>query len=348
MNDPKTILAVDDEPVNLELLESILVPLGYHVVRARDGAMAIGVVRSSPPDIILLDVMMPKMDGFEVCRRIRDIPDLPHIPIIFITAMHTKTADVVHGFDVGGDDYVNKPFDPAELVARVKGALRLKRLYDRLVRTKNELARYVSLSTMEMVEKRSSGLLIAAGEARDVVVLFSDIRGFTEISEKLNPEKIFEILNVILSRQIRVIEAHGGIIDKLSGDEVMAVFEGPDRVDRALACGRGIIGELCGENDAVLASWAGVGIGINTGPVYLGSIGSETYRDYTVVGTTVNIAARLCGIAKRFQVLFSESVLHALVDSKIQSRFVGKFKPKGLSTPIDVHELRIRPPSGAV
>lgn len=339
MSDPKTILAVDDEPVNLELLESILVPLGYNVVQAQDGAMAMGMVRSLLPDIILLDVMMPKMDGFEVCRRIRDIPDLPHIPIIFITAMHTKAADVVHGFDIGGDDYVNKPFDPAELVARVQGALRLKGLYDRLIRTKNELARYVSLSTMEMVEKRSSGMQLAAGETRDVAVLFSDIRGFTEISEKMNPEKVFEMLNVILSRQIRVIEAHGGILDKLSGDEVMAVFDGPGMVDRALACGRGIIDELCGESDRVLASWAGVGIGINTGPVYLGSIGSETYRDYTVVGTTVNIAARLCGFAKRFQVLFSGSVLRAMADKEIQGRAVGKFKPKGLSTPMEVYEL---------
>ncbi len=303
----KKILAVDDEPKNIRLLEAKLMPEGYIVETANNGQDALNKIDSIRPDLILLDVMMPGMDGYQVCEKIRADTSISYIPIIFLTAMQTGQEDIIHGLDIGGDDYIRKPFDTLELLSRIRAALRVKDLYDELTRTKSELSRYVSLSTLRMVEKRTSGKEIPAGETTDVTILFSDIRGFTNISENMNPSKVLEMLNLYHSKQIEVVEEHHGIIDKLTGDEIMAVFEGPEMVKNALRCGNAIVNTLCSSERCKEADWVGVGIGINTGPIYVGSVGSEIFKDYTVVGNTVNIAARLCGFANKFQILFTEN-----------------------------------------
>jgi len=215
----------------------------------------------------------------------------------------------------------------------------VKDLYDKLILTKAELSRYVSLSTVQMVEKTTSGEATQAGQTADVTVLFSDIRGFTNIAENMNPQNVFEMLNLSLSRQINVIEDHHGIIDKLTGDEIMAVFEGPDMARNALQCGIDIVKALCRSEPNQAGDWAGVGIGINTGPVYIGSIGSETMKDYTVVGNTVNIAARLCGFAKKFQILFTESTTELIEGYGFHSRSLGKIPVKGVTSPGEAFEL---------
>lgn len=336
---PKTVLVVDDESFNIDLMEAVLTPEGFHVLTAKDGVGALAVLAETVPDVILLDIMMPGMDGYEVCKKIRADNLLPYIPIIFVTAKHTTMADVVQGLDVGGDDYVKKPFEPPELLSRIRAVLRLKASLDRLERMKKELSRYVSLSTLELVDRSAAGIASAAGETRNVTVLFSDIRGFTRISEKADPHKVFEILNVYLSRQIDIIEAHNGVIDKLSGDEVMAVFEGPDMVERALSCGADIVNTLCADGRCREEDWIGVGVGINTGPAYVGAIGSETYKDYTVVGNTVNIAARLCGYAQKFEVVFSEYCHMFVNDLALEYTSGGKVTLKGLSRQIEVFKL---------
>ena len=147
----KVILAVDDEPTNLKLLEATLIPEGYVVDTATNGQEALDKVRTTKPDLILLDIMMPDMDGYQVCERIRGDTSLPYIPVIFLTAMRTDQKDMIHGLDIGGDDYVLKPFDTFELLSRIRAALRVKELYDELALTKTELSRYVSLSTLKMV-----------------------------------------------------------------------------------------------------------------------------------------------------------------------------------------------------
>jgi class 3 adenylate cyclase len=333
------VLVVDDEPINIDLMEAVLVPEGFHVESAEDGAMALEMIPNTLPDVILLDVMMPGLDGYQVCAKIRENTALPYIPIIFVTAKHTTMSDMIQGFDAGGDDYVKKPFEPPELLSRMRAALRLKASLDRLARTKKELSRYVSLSTMEMVDNFASGESINPGESRDLTVLFSDIRGFTSISENADPKKVFEILNVYLSEQIDIIEGHHGVIDKLSGDEIMAVFEGPEMVDNALSCGKSIVDALKEKDQRLEEEWIGVGIGVNTGPVYVGAIGSETYKDYTVVGNTVNLAARLCGYAKKYQVVFSEYTMNTIREKTLTYQFEGEVSFKGLSRPIEVFKL---------
>lgn len=335
----KVILAVDDELINLKLLEAILIPEGYVLETALNGEEALDRFKSVSPDLILLDVMMPGMNGYQVCERIRADSPLSYTPIIFLTAMKTDQRDIVHGLDIGGDDYIRKPFDTVELVSRIRSALRVKDLYDKLILTKAELSRYVSLSTMEMVEKTTSEEGIQVGQTKDVTVLFSDIREFSNIAENMIPGEVFEMLNLYLSKQIKVAEDHHGIIDKLTGDEVMAVFEGATMVQDALTCGIAIVKALRGLGPYRGGDWIGAGIGINTGPVYIGSIGSETVKDYTVVGNTVNIAARLCGNAKRFQIIFTEATRKLIEGKQFRYNPLGKTSLKGLNSPIETFEL---------
>ena len=153
MTNRQKILIVDDEPRNLRLLEAILMPEGYETDSAENGRKAVDKALSFAPDLILLDVMMPEMDGYQACKAIRENQSIPYIPIIFLTAMEIDQKDIVHGLDMGGDDYVKKPFVTVELISRIRAALRVKKLYDELARTKAELARYVSLSTLRMAER---------------------------------------------------------------------------------------------------------------------------------------------------------------------------------------------------
>ncbi|WP_457553184.1 response regulator [Desulfobacula sp.] len=335
------ILVVDDLPMNIELCKDILTPEGYLVDSAGNGEEALDKILNEPPDLILLDVMMPKMNGYEVCRRIKQNKSLPYIPIIYITASELEQKHVIEGFDTGGDDYIRKPFNVAEFLGRIISCLRVKALYDELTKTKAELSRYVSLSTLKMVEKMQSSQAKTLDRDAYVTILFSDIRGFAQISEGMAPADVFDKLNVNLGKQLRVIKKYQGIIEKLNGDEVMAVFDGPDMCDNALGCAIEIIQELSKSDNKEESDLFNVGIGINTGHIYLGSLGNEFFRDYTVIGNAVNIAARLCGLADKFQVLFTQTTLTSICQEKFSFQSIGKKMLKGLSKPIEVFKATL-------
>jgi class 3 adenylate cyclase len=336
------ILIVDDFSMNISLLKEILIPVGYTVDSAESGEEALDKVLTDPPDLILLDVMMPKMNGYEVCRRIRGNKSLPYIPIIYITASELQQENVIEGLDAGGDDYVRKPFDIAELLERIISCLRVKDLYDKLAKTKSELSRYVSLSTLRMVENKIRNIN-AEPQDRDayVTILFSDIRGFTQIAEGMAPSDVFAKLNTNIRKQLKIVAKYQGIIEKLNGDEVMAIFDGPDMSDNALGCAIEIIQELSKTEHDTESDIFHVGIGINTGQIYLGSLGNEFFKDYTVIGNTVNIAARLCGLADKLQVLFTENTLTSLSQEKFIFQSIGKKMLKGLSKPIEVFKATL-------
>jgi len=339
MSHRQKILIVDDEPRNLRLLDAILMPEGYEIDSAENGRKAVDKALSFAPDLILLDVMMPEMDGYQACRAIRENKNIPYIPIIFLTAMAIDQKDIIHGLDMGGDDYIKKPFAAIELFSRIRAALRVKNLYDELARTKSELTRYVSLSTLRMAEKVASGDLDTAEGVADVTVLFSDIRGYTSLTEHMEAAEVFKMLNGCLSIQIEIVEKYNGIIDKLTGDEVMAVFHGEEAAKNAILCGNAIVKALCNSDMCLLYDSIGVGVGVNTGPVYIGSIGSIKRQDYTVIGKTVNVAARLCSHAKKFQVLFTENTRKQIEGAGLAYRSIGNVPLKGISLPINVFEL---------
>lgn len=213
---------------------------------------------------------------------------------------------------------------------------------EELAKVKSELARYVAPPTMEIVEKIAKGKEVNTGEIINVTVLFSDIRGFTRFSENMNPDELFRVLNLYLSIQIQMVEKYDGVIDKLNGDEVMAVFYGEKMAENALNCALAIIKELREKELGMEREWIGVGIGINTGPAYLGPLGSENRKQFTLIGTTVNVAARLCGIAKKFEVLFGKSTEELIRDRSFYYQFIGNVSLKGLSVPFEVFRLDYR------
>lgn len=334
-NRQSTIMVVDDTPANLTLLDVILRAEGYRVMTFPSGDLALRAIAASPPDLILLDVMMPGMNGFETCRRIRENKELPYIPIIFLTASERDQHNAVEGLDSGGDDYIRKPFEMFELISRIKTNLRVKAAHDQLSKMKAELSRYVSLSTVRMVEDMVADDQGPRTRMANVTVMFSDIRGFTELAADADPEAVFERLNDIIQKQIHVIENYHGIIDKLTGDEVMAIFEGPQMADNAIQCALRIVKDLSREK-WLDHCWSSVGIGINTGPVFIGSLGTESFRDYTMIGHTVNIAARLCGLAERFQVLCTKTTIDLIRGNSFQVESMGEKMVKGLSRPIEL------------
>jgi adenylate cyclase len=343
MNKPhirnRTILVIDDEVLNLQLLKELLTIEGYAVVCISNSEEAAAKVKEINPDVILLDVVMPKINGYQVCTLIRSDASIPYIPIIFLTATEINNENIIHGLDIGGDDYIAKPFHHYELLSRIRANLRIKDLYDELAKTKTELSRYVSRATSLLVEKAVTGEVITPVENVEVTALFSDMRGFTTIAEQMDCAEVFEKLNYSLSTQIKVIEEYHGIIDKLSGDEIMTVFHGEGMAEHAVACARAIISSLCDGNSHSGNDWVGIGIGIHSGRAYMGTLGSETRKHHTVVGTTVNIAARLCGHAKKFQILFSADTEKLIRGRGFNYQSAGNLTLKGLRAPIEAFEL---------
>lgn len=335
----RTILVIDDELLNLQFLNELLTVAGYTVVTMSNGAEAVDKVSQVNPDLILLDVMMPEMNGYTVCTLIRADRSIPYIPIIFLTAIEFNNEHLIQGLDIGGDDYLAKPFHNFELLARIKANLRIKELYDELTETKTELSRYVSRATTLMVEKTITGKVITPVESVEVTTLFSDMRGFTTIAEQMDCSEVFEKLNYSLSAQIKVIEEHHGIIDKLSGDEIMTIFHGERMAENAVACAQAMIAALASINSHQSSDWTGVGIGIHSGRAYMGTLGSETRKHHTAVGTTVNIAARLCGHARKFQILFSADTERLIRGKGFAYQSVGDLALKGLRSPIEAFEL---------
>ncbi|MBU8849560.1 MAG: response regulator [Desulfobacterales bacterium] len=333
------ILVVDDRPMNIELLEAILTSAGYTVESAESGEEALDKVFNTPYDLILLDVMMPEMNGYEVCRRIKKNKSLPYFPIIYITASELEQENIIEGLDAGGDDYICKPFEMAELLGRIKSCLRIKSLYDELATAKTELSRYVSLPTLKMVENKIHHQEEPENRDAYVTILFSDIREFTKISEGMTPANVFAKLNINIGTQLEIIEKYRGIIEKLNGDEVMAVFEGPDMADNALGCALEIIHTLSESECDGEPEFPYVGIGINTGHIYLGNIGNESFKDYTVIGNTINIAARLCGLADKFEVLLTQTTLASVNQEQFHFQSIGKKMLKGLSKPMEVFKV---------
>ena len=335
----RIILAIDDEPLNLQLLNDLLNEEGYSVVGISNSEAALDKVKEVGPELILMDVVMPKVDGYKVCTLIRADRSIPYIPIIFLTATEVNNENIIHGLDIGGDDYIAKPFHPFELLSRIRANLRIKDLYDELTKTKTELSRYVSHATSAIVEKTITGEVITPVESIEITTLFSDMRGFTTIAEQMDCAKVFEKLNYSLSTQIKVIEEHNGIIDKLSGDEIMTIFRGERMAENAVACAQSIISALIGTGTRQCDDWAGVGIGIHSGRAYMGTLGSEIRKHHTAVGNTVNIAARLCGHARKFQILFSADTEMLIRGKGFTYQSVGNLSLKGLRAPIETFEL---------
>jgi class 3 adenylate cyclase len=335
-NRPFRILAVDDNKQNLELLSKALTSAGYEVVAALDGPTALGLVESAPSDLVLLDVMMPGMSGYEVCERIRSNEATRLLPVVMLTAL-SEVSHRIRGIEAGADDFLSKPFNREELLTRVKSLLRIKKLHDD-IETKNCLlrtlfGRYVSEKVAAEIVADPGRHLKLGGEKREVTVLFGDLRGFTPLAERLDPEDAVDILNVYLTHVIDAVFEFGGTLDKFRGDGFMAFFGAPMRRDddasNAVRCALSMQQRLKGVTFAKFPDLRlHMGVGINTGTVLAGNIGSERRTDYTVIGNEVNVAQRFESNAGPGQILITGGTYEYVKDT-VEVRELGQLRVAG-------------------
>jgi class 3 adenylate cyclase/CheY-like chemotaxis protein len=355
------ILVVDDNPANVKILQARLAAQGYEILTALDGEQALTTALEKRPDLVLLDVMMPKVDGIEVCRRLKEDPSFPFTPIILVTAM-ADARDIVAGLDAGADEYLTKPVDQQALVARVRSMLRIKALHDTVHRQAEELARWNSTleqrvaSQVEELERLArlkrffspqlAELIVAGGaddplatHRREITVVFVDLREFTAFAEIAEPEEIIRVLHAYHAAMGEIIMAHEGTLERFTGDGMMVFFNdpvpvpdpGPRAVRMAVA--------MRDRAAALAEGWRkqgydlGLGVGIAHGYATIGAIGFEGRRDYAAVGTVTNLAARLCGEAKAGQILVSPRVA-AAIDEVADTEAVGELSLKGLTRPV--------------
>jgi adenylate cyclase len=350
---PNKILIVDDEPFNLDLLEQELQDQNYTIERANDGTEALDKVPSFLPDLILLDYMMPKMNGLEVLRRLREDAQYKSIPVILLTAKATQE-DKVRGLDAGADDYVIKPFDSFELLARVRAMMRIKQMHDTLdewnrsltekvkqqvdeLQRVNRLKRYLSPQIAETILGEDENLF--KSHRREITVVFLDLRGFTAFSDSAEPEEVMEVLRGYHAVMGKLIFDFGGTLERFAGDGIMIFFNDPipcdDHTEKAVRMALAMqtkVEELRGE-------WLkrgyelDLGMGMAAGYATLGNIGFEGRMDYGAIGNVTNLAARLCSEAKARQILTNQRTL-SKIETLVEVEPLEELQLKGVARPV--------------
>ena len=342
-----TILIVDDTPMHASVMSIILTPK-YAVKVAADGEQALKICFSDhPPDLILLDIMMPGMNGYDVCRQLKANVLSKDIPVIFVTSMN-RNFDEVLGFEVGAIDFISEPIVPAIVHARVKSHLELraanKKLHSAYRFIRDTFGRYTSEEVVDRLIDTPKGLELG-GEKREVTVLMADLRGFTSVSERVSAEVVVDIINIYLAEMTPVIQKHMGTINEFIGDAILAIFGAPVQRDddamRAVRCA--VEMQITMEKVNRLYKEAGypqikMGIGINTGAAIVGNIGCHKRSKYGVVGMLVNTAARIESYTVGGQVLIAESTRNAC-DKELRIDDEVKVIPKGVSKEMTIFDI---------
>jgi CheY-like chemotaxis protein/class 3 adenylate cyclase len=342
-----SILVVDDTPSNLSLLSNVLMD-DYRVRIAVDGEKALAITRSAdPPDAILLDVMMPGMDGYEVCRRLKADPATRDIPVIFVTAMN-EVDDETRGLELGGVDYVSKPLNPSIVKARLKTHLALSRQSRELAHLVHRLeAQAVELqqlnATLECRVAEEVGKverlgrlkrffspqvvdLMLSGDAddplkshrREITAVFLDLRGYTAFTESSDPEEVMGVIGEYHAAMGRLVMQYGGTLEHFAGDGMMIFFNDPVVIDQPAATALRMALDMQASFAQLNAGWTkrgyqlAMGVGVAQGYATIGAIGFEGRRDYGVIGNVTNLAARLCAEARAGQILISQRVFAAV------------------------------------
>ena len=291
------ILVVDDIRANSMLIEAYLKPMGYEVMTVDSGLGALELARESPPDLVLLDVRLPDLDGFEVCRKLREEQATSLVPIVMVTSLNA-TEDRVKALEAGADDFLSKPVDRLELKARVHSERRETLL--------SAFERYFpERESLEMIS-RGQELEESARES-DVTILYADIRGFTAFSERLEPNQVVPLLNTYFTEMVTILFDHGGTLISFIGDAMLATFGLPrpntDDADRAFQTALAMRARLDERNLAGTFAAVGglrIGVAIHSGQVIAGTIGAPQRMEYTIIGDAVNTAVRIEGLNKRF------------------------------------------------
>jgi adenylate cyclase len=319
MHDPARILIVDDVSANRDILATRLAVHGYDLSQAADGEEALTTVKTLVPDLVLLDVMMPKMNGIDACRLLKNDPTLPFIPVILVTAK-ADTKDVIAGLEAGADEYLTKPVDQRALVARVRAMLRLKALHDRTVAQAADLAKWKQTLEQRVSEQIAeidrigrvkrflpppiARLVVASGQEhlleshrRNVTVLFCDLRGFSAFSELAEPEEVLQVMREYHVTLGRLADEYEGTVERFTGDGLLVVFNDPVPCPEPCLRAVNMAVEMRDEIAKLSQKWSrsghhlGFGIGVAHGYATLGTIGYEGRLQYSVTGKVANLAA---------------------------------------------------------
>ena len=373
MRTPPLILIVDDNPTNLDILQARLTAHNYEIITAADGEAGLAMAREKQPDLILLDIMMPKMDGIEVCKHIRADTSLPFMPIIMVTAK-ADSKDVVAGLEAGGDEYLTKPVDHAALVARVKSMLRIKELHDtvreqaaRLEEQSAQLADWNRTLEQQVAEQLAelervgrlkrflspqlTELIISSGDEglleshrREVTVVFLDLRGFTAFSDYAEPEEVIGFLRSYHTEMGKLIFQFEGTLEHFAGDGIMVFFNDPipreDHTEKAVRMAM----EMQARVKDLRPGWLkkgydlDLGVGMATGYATLGTIGFEGRMDYGAVGNVTILASRLSSEAKGGQILTDQKTLSKIEDLVVAEP-LGELHLKGFARPAVVFNV---------
>ena len=361
------ILVVDDVAMNVKLLADLLSVKGYETVTASSGAEALAKLAADRPDMVLLDVMMPGMSGYEACAAIRADPAHAMLPVVLVTALD-PAKERAKGLEAGADDFLTKPLNQAELLARVKSLLRIKSLYDEVTRQKDELAQWNRTleervaEGVEQLEKvgrlkrffspQLAEAIVAGGaddplksHRREITVVFLDLRGFTAFTETADPEEVMGVLGEYHAAMGRLILEHEGTLERFSGDGIMIFFNDPTPIpDPAPRAARMAIA-MQREMNTLAAVWKRrgydlrMGVGIAQGFATIGGIGFSGRIDYGAIGTVTNLAARLCGEAQGGEVLLSQRVRAALDEAEFRTEPAGELALKGFARPVAAFRL---------
>jgi class 3 adenylate cyclase/CheY-like chemotaxis protein len=366
MDAEAVVLVVDDQPANLRLLDAVLSPRGYQVLTATSGEEALAMLRAAPPDVVLLDIMMPGMDGHEVCRRIREQPATAYLPVVMITA--SDAAEKRRAIEAGADDFATKPFDQGELLARLRSLVRIKRYHDTIERQAAELEAWnrqlearvqEQLAALERANRlrrflapQMAELILDSGDEsileshrREIVVVFCDLRRFTAFTEASEPEELMAVLREYHGALGAIVHRFEGTLERFTGDGMMIVFNDPVPCEDAALRALRMAVAMRDRVHELAESWSrrghdlGFGVGVAQGYATLGRIGIEGRDEYTALGTVVNVASRLCSVARPGQILVSQRVLTGIEDRVVHAP-VGELELHGLSRPtraFDVH-----------
>jgi adenylate cyclase len=348
------MLVVDDNELNRDMLSRRLRRQSYEVDTAEDGYVALERIAAIPYDVILLDIMMPGITGLDVLKTVRETRSMSDLPIIMATAKD-QSEDTVNALSLGANDYVTKPLDFPVVLARVRTQLSLKRAMEEVRRLADELerrnqfirktfGRYLSDDVVAELLETPEGLALG-GEERTVTLLMSDLRGFSAVSERLEPEQVVSLLNRYLAVMAEIITRFGGTIDEFIGDAVLALFGAPTQRDddalRAVACAVAMqqaMDDINRESEKVGLPAIAMGIAVNTGRVVVGNIGSETRAKYGVVGSPVNLTARIESCTLGGQVFVAHTALEA-AGSSVETAARMVVDAKGFSEPVAFYEV---------
>ena len=362
---PAKILVVDDTPLNIRLLEAILIPRGYTVLQATSGQDALDVCARERPDLVLLDILMPGLDGHAVCRRLRADPATQLLPVIMVTASGEQQK--ILALESGADDFVTKPVNQAELLARVRSLLRIKAYHDTITAQAAELTEWnrrleervtEQLARLDRADRlkqflpaQVAELMVESGDEsllelhrRQIAVVFCDLRGFTPFSEVVEPEEVMTTLQEFHQAMGTLISQYGGTVEHFAGDGLMIFFNDPlpcpNPAEQAARMALAMRDRMTEQS----AAWRrrghalGFGMGITLGYATLGVIGFEGRIHYGAIGSVVNLASRLCDEARDGEILVSQRVVAAL-EGRAEIEPLPDLELKGFSRPMPTFRL---------